>query len=104
MNSLESSGSDFESPDIIQFIQERGISPEHFGALKRLSQTPKNVIIAHFHNFFNLNRENSATELKRCAELTEDKQLKKYYEDFLEIVTNYDWTAALNFERLLERA
>ena len=92
-----------ESEDVRRFIEDREIWPEHVALIHELMGFPKEMSLAR-HNYFNLAREDSANRLRRDIALTDNPQLKRFYEIFLEIVTDYDWTVAYNLIRVLERA
>lgn len=92
----------FEEPDIISLIERTKMKDEDLPLLEELSTMPKEELL-NFHNFFNLNREESAHMLKHQIDGAKDPALKRYLEIMLHFAENYHYMFCYSIERILER-
>ena len=96
-----------EELDIKELIKSREISPEDFYILEELALISKQLIIADFHNFFSLNRERSAEELRKRIDLLTIDDLsqvrRKLFGLLLDFVEKYNWAVAWNLVSVFER-
>jgi len=90
-----------EDPDFKEFLSVRKIDPEDFQLIEKLSKFPKDLFL-EFHNFFNLGKNESVSQLEAMISYEEDEQKKDFMETFLEFTKKYNWAASWNLCRLFE--
>lgn len=117
-NNPEKAVFSFEDLEIQKFIKKRNIDSNDFeliDKLIKLSQSNKNALIAHFHNYFHLNysKEDMVNRLKRDIkflkiqnvdnkDVDNKERILRFHELFLKLIDNYDHFVAHHLERVLE--
>ena len=95
-------GSIIEQPNVQTFIEMRGIQPEDFKIIEKLTTFPKDTIIDLFHNFFTSYHEESSNQLEKLLNSSHDENHKALYSLFFELSKKYDWHTCYQLAGILE--
>ena len=98
----ENQSSILEEPDFKEFVSTRKIDQNDFELIVKLSGFPKDLFL-EFHNFFNLNKDGSVSQLESMVSREENDLRRDFLETFLEFTKKYDWQTSWHLNRLFER-
>lgn len=100
--SFETNPTIITEPDIQELIKDRSILEEDFHLLEQLANFPK-IFFIEFHNFFNLLKDRSVSQLENDITHQKDNDKKKFLELLLDLTKKYDWTVSWNLVRVFEK-